>query len=318
VNAGVVVHQLTKSFGTFQALEGIDLEVPAGVIGAVLGLNGAGKTTTIRILATLDLADGGRATVGGYDVVDDAHQVRSIIALTGQFAAVDGELTGRENLVMIGRLFRLPRSVARRRADELLELFGLADAAGRLTRTYSGGMRRRLDLAASLVRQPRVLFLDEPTTGLDPPSRDALWEVVGDLGRDGTTVVLTTQYLEEADRRADRITILDAGRTMATGTPAELKAAHGADVLELVAADTSVAERAAKVLADRAGLSRPAIVTSADGSAVSVTVPPDRYSVPDVVRLLDSEGLWLDDVRLHRATLEDVFATLTDRRGTDG
>jgi ABC-2 type transport system ATP-binding protein len=316
VTAGVVVECLTKSFGPHQALSSLDLDVPAGTIGAVLGPNGAGKTTTIRILATLDQADGGRALVGGFDVRHQPHRVRSIISLTGQYAAVDGDLTARENLVMIGRLYRLKGLVARRRADELLERFGLTAAAGRLTRTYSGGMRRRLDLALSLVWPPKVLFLDEPTTGLDPPSREELWAVVRELRAEGTTVVLTTQYLEEADRLADRVTVIDRGQAVATGQAAELKSAYGADVIELFAADQSVAEQAARMLIDRAGLSQ-GTARVADDAAVSVTVPAGSYSVVAAVRLLDAEGLHLDDIRVRNATLDEVFAALTARTEAD-
>jgi daunorubicin resistance ABC transporter ATP-binding subunit len=311
--AGVVAEQLTKSFGPLEALSGLDLEVPAGTVGAVLGPNGAGKTTTIRILATLDQADSGRAFVGGFDVRYQAHQVRSIISLTGQYAAVDGDLTGRENLIMIGRLYRLSRRYARQRADELLDRFGLGPAAERLTRNYSGGMRRRLDLALSLVSPPRVLFLDEPTTGLDLTSREQLWAVVHDLQADGTTVVLTTQYLEEADRLAERVTVIDNGRAVATGRPADLKSAYGADVFELFAADHSVADRAAKLLTDRAGLGQQAIGTATGDMPVLVTVPTGFYSVVDAIRLLDAEGLRLDDLHVRRASLDEVFAALTAR-----
>jgi ABC-2 type transport system ATP-binding protein len=313
--AGVVAEQLTKSFGTLEALSGLDLEVPAGTVGAVLGPNGAGKTTTIRILATLDQADSGQAFVGGFDVRHQAHQVRSIISLTGQYAAVDGDLSGRENLIMIGRLYRLPRAAARRRADELLERFGLGGAAERLTRHYSGGMRRRLDLAVSLVSPPRVLFLDEPTTGLDLTSREQLWSVVHDLRAGGTTVVLTTQYLEEADRLAERVTVIDHGKTVATGRPADLKSAYGADILELFAADPSVADQAAKLLADRAGLGAHAIGSPPGDIPVLVTVPAGLYSVVDAIRLLDAAGLELDDLHLRRASLDEVFAALTVRTG---
>jgi daunorubicin resistance ABC transporter ATP-binding subunit len=315
MTAGVVVERLAKSFGTHRALSSLDLDVPAGTIGAVLGPNGAGKTTTIRILATLEQADGGRALVGGFDVRREPHRVRSIISLTGQYAAVDGDLTARENLIMIGRLYRLKGSAARRRADELLERFGLAATAGRLTRTYSGGMRRRLDLALSLVWPPKVLFLDEPTTGLDPPSREELWAVVRDLRAEGTTVVLTTQYLEEADRLADRVTVIDKGRAVASGQAAELKSAYGADVLELSAADPAVAEKAARVLVDRAGLGKRTARVTDDAATASITVPAGSYSVVEALRLLDAEGLRLDDIRIRNASLDEVFAALTARTG---
>ena len=325
MTTGVLTEQLTKSFGPFKALCGVDLEVPAGTVGAILGPNGAGKTTTIRILATLDQADSGQAFVGGFDVRREAHRVRSIVSLTGQYAAVDADLTGRENLIMIGRLCRLTRVGARHRADELLERFDLVSAAARLTRTYSGGMRRRLDLALSLVRPPRVLFLDEPTTGLDPPSREELWSVVRELRGAGTTIVLTTQYLEEADRLAERVSVIASGKIVATGRPADLKSTYGADVFELVAADHAVAEQAAKVLAQRAGLGPDAIGAaqpdgygSPDAAAgqdgpVSVTLPADTYSVVEAIRLLDTAGLWLDDIRVRRATLDEVFTALTAR-----
>ena len=312
---GVLAEGLMKSFGHSQALQGLDLLVQEGSVGAVLGPNGAGKTTTIRILTTLDTADSGRAFVGGFDIAQQSHSVRAVIALTGQFAAVDGDLTGRENLIMIGRLYHLKRSAAKRRADELLERFMLTAAAGRLTRTYSGGMRRRLDLAASLVTPPRVLFLDEPTTGLDPPSREELWTVVRDLGREGTTVVLTTQYLEEADRLADHVTVVDRGRTVATGKPADLKAAYGGDVLELVSIEPAVADQAAKLLAHRSGLGDSAIHAGAQPGRVNVTVPSGSYSVVDAVRLLDAEGLRLDDIQLRRASLDEVFSTLITAAG---
>jgi ABC-2 type transport system ATP-binding protein len=312
---GVLVEGLTKSFGGFRALNGLDLAVGEGTVGAVLGPNGAGKTTTIRILTTLDAADGGRAFVGGFDVARQPHSVRAVIALTGQYAAVDGDLTGRENLIMIGRLYHLSRPAAKRRADELLQRFLLADAAARLTRTYSGGMRRRLDLAASLVTPPRVLFLDEPTTGLDPPSREELWAVVRELGREGTTVVLTTQYLEEADRLADHVAVIDGGRVVATGSPADLKAAHGGDVLDLMSVEPSVAARAAKLLAHRAGPGEQAIHAGADAGWVSVTVPSGSYSVPEAVRILDAEGLRLDDIRVRRASLDEVFSALIASAG---
>ena len=315
IERGVLADGLTKYFGRSQALRGLDLLVREGSVGALLGPNGAGKTTAIRILTTLDTADRGRAFVGGFNVALQSHSVRTVIALTGQYAAVDGDLTGRENLVMIGRLYHLTRSRAKRRADELLERFMLTAAAGRLTRTYSGGMRRRLDLAASLVTPPRVLFLDEPTTGLDPPSREELWSVVRDLGREGTTVVLTTQYLEEADRLADHVTVVDRGRTVATGKPADLKAAYGGNVLELSSIEPSVAELAAKLLAHRGGRGDSAIHAGAGGGRVKVTVPYGSYSVIDAVRFLDAEGVRLDDIHLRRASLDEVFSTLTAAAG---
>jgi oleandomycin transport system ATP-binding protein len=228
----IVARGLTKRFGATIAVDGIDLDIPEGTVFAMLGPNGAGKTTIIRILATLITPEAGQASVHGYDVVRQAHQVRQLIGLTGQYASVDETLTGTENLVLIGRLIGLPRAQARQRARDLLEQFRLVNAAGRAVKTYSGGMRRRLDLAVSLVGRPRVLFLDEPTTGLDPRSRGELWDVVRDLTADGVTVLLTTQYLEEADQLASQIAVIDHGRIIAQGTSAQLKAQAGADTLD--------------------------------------------------------------------------------------
>ncbi len=230
----IIAEGLTKRFGTLTAVDGVDLAIPAGTVFGLLGPNGAGKTTTVHILATLLRPDAGRATVGGYDVTTQAHQVRQLIGLTGQYASVDETLTGAENLILIGRLTGLPRKAAKQRAAALLAQFHLEDAARRAVKTYSGGMRRRLDLAASLVTRPRVLFLDEPTTGLDPRSRNEMWDVVRDLTSDGVTVLLTTQYLEEADQLADQIAVIDHGRVIAAGTPDELKAATGAATLDAV------------------------------------------------------------------------------------
>src|ERR1700719_4243376 len=232
-NAAIEAHGLRKAFGDVRALDGLSLAVPAGSVLGLLGPNGSGKTTTVSILATSLRPDAGRATVGGLDVVKDAAQVRRVIGLAGQFAAVHPNLTGRENLTLIGRLSRVGRRQARVRAEELLDSFGLTAAAGRLVRGYSGGMRRRLDVAAALLHRPEVLFLDEPTTGLDPESRCALWDSVRDLSLSGTTVLLTTQYLEEADTLADQVVIISAGRVAGTGTPAQLKARHGTVLFDL-------------------------------------------------------------------------------------
>jgi ABC-2 type transport system ATP-binding protein len=314
MDRGVFVKRLRKTFQQLTALDGLDLVVPQGSVGAVLGPNGAGKTTLIRILSTLDTADAGTAFVGGHSVAADPHSVRSVIALTGQYAAVDADLTGRQNLAMIGRLYRLSGPAARRRADELLDRFGLTAAAGRLVRTYSGGMRRRLDLAASLVIQPSVLFLDEPTTGLDPPSREELWAVVRTLRQSGTTIVLTTQYLEEADRLADHVTVVDRGRAVAQGSPAELKAAVGGDIFEVRSLDREGAAQAAHFLASRARALPGAVTVDPQQAMAHVSVPSGSFSLTAAVRLLDAEGLPVEDIHLRRATLDEVFSALTRRR----
>jgi ABC-2 type transport system ATP-binding protein len=313
MTGGVVIEDLSKRFGAFVALDRVDLVIPPGTVGAILGPNGAGKTTMIRILCTLLAADGGRATVAGFDVFADAHHVRCSISLTGQYAAVDDDLTGRENLVMIGRLGRRGRRYARARADELLARFELSSAADKLVRTYSGGMRRRLDLAASLVIPPLVLFLDEPTTGLDPQSRLGLWEVVRDLRNDGTTVVLTTQYLEEADRLADMISVVDHGRIVAEGTSEELKARVGGQVLELRASRATVTSRAARILAVKLAIDTGEITVHPDRGVATVRIPTGSLSVFDAVRILDNEGVELDDITLRRSSLDDVFLALTGR-----
>src|SRR3954471_14055026 len=244
----VRVESVTKRFGSTVALAGVDLVVPEGTVFGLLGPNGAGKTTLVRVLATLLTPDAGQAEVFGHDVVADAPVVRELLGLTGQFAAVDEILSGRENLVMFGRLFDLSPAEARRRADELLERFDLADAADRPARTYSGGMRRRLDLASSLLTQPRIMFLDEPTTGLDPRSRNQIWTIVRELVREGATLLLTTQYLEEADELADRIAVIDHGRVIAAGTGNELKESVGGQILEVELADAAQRERAEAAL----------------------------------------------------------------------
>jgi daunorubicin resistance ABC transporter ATP-binding subunit len=244
----VSVVGVVKRFGSTTALAGVDLEVPEGMVFGLLGPNGAGKTTLVRILATLLEPDSGRAELLGHDVVADPRTARELLALTGQFAAVDELLTGRENLEMFGRLFHLSQADARRRADELLERFDLADAADRTAKTYSGGMRRRLDLASSLLTQPRVLFLDEPTTGLDPRSRSEIWEIVRDLRREGTTILLTTQYLEEADQLADEIAVIDHGRVIAEGTGNELKDRVGGQILEVELSDVAQRDKAEAAL----------------------------------------------------------------------
>lgn len=307
----VLVEGLTKSFGEVHALQGIDLSVPRGTILGLLGPNGAGKTTTVRILTTLLLPDGGRATVNGYDVVRDAAAVRRSIGLAGQNASVMEALTGRENLEFMGRLFHLGKARARSRAAELLEEFGLADAAGRLAKTYSGGMQRRLDLAASLMRQPDVLFLDEPTTGLDPRSRLGMWDTIRSLRASGTTVLLTTQYLDEADELADQIVVVDRGVVIAAGTAESLKGRVGGDVLEFTVLDRArIADAAAAVNADGEG--EP--TTDAESGLVSVRVG-NRGSdaLVDAVRGLDGAGVRIRGLQLRRPSLDDAFLALTGR-----
>jgi ABC-2 type transport system ATP-binding protein len=299
---------LRKRYGDVDAVAGIDLAVPAGTVLALLGPNGAGKTTTVHILTTLVRPDAGWASVAGHDVVGEAASVRSMIGLAGQLAAVDDFLTGRENLVQIGQLYHLGRRAARRRADELLETMDLVDAAHRPARGYSGGMRRRLDLAASLVGQPPVLFLDEPTTGLDPQGRIALWDVIRGLVDTGTTVLLTTQYLEEADRLADQIVMMRQGRVISSGTADELKSAFGGDRLELRLADAADSSRAATAVA---ALAAGRTTTDADAGVVILPVDDGAAALPAVVRHLDDARVKLSGVLLRRPTLDDVFLAST-------
>ena len=305
----VFAEGLVKSYGQVRALAGVDLEVAEGTLVGVLGPNGAGKTTAVRILATLLRPDAGTAQVAGHDVMREPDAVRASIGLTGQYAAVDENLTGRENLELVGRLLHIGRSEARSRADELLATFDLSEAGGRPARTYSGGMRRRLDLAASLVGRPAVLFLDEPTTGLDPASRIALWEVVEGLRRDGTTILLTTQYLEEADRLSDRIAVVDGGRVIAEGTSTELKDRLGEDVVDLRVADASRTGEALDLLRDLA-----ATAPRAEGSGrISLPVHHGAGMLAEIVRRIDGAGLEVAELSLHRPSLDDVFLTLTGR-----
>jgi ABC-2 type transport system ATP-binding protein len=311
--AAIVAEGLTKRFGQVRALEGADFELPAGRVLGLLGPNGAGKTTTVRILATLLAPDGGRARVAGFDVVRQAVAVRRMIGLSGQYAAVDPYLTGRENLRMIGRLCGLGRSAARQRADELLERFDLAAGAARLARTYSGGMRRRLDVAASLVTRPAVLFLDEPTTGLDPRGRRALWQLLGELTAQGTGLLLTTQYMEEADRLADSIVLIDQGRVIATGTPGELKAQVGGDRLEVEALPGEDPRRLAGALAPL-GTGPPAVDATAGRVVLPVSDGPAILA--DLAARLAASGLGIADLALRRPTLDDVFLALTGQPAT--
>ncbi len=304
----ILAEGLKKRFGETQALRGLDLIAEEGKILGLLGPNGAGKTTAVRIFATLLRPDAGRAEVAGFDVVKQADQLRSQIGLTGQYAAVDEHLTGRENLEMVGRLYHLPRATARRRADELLERFGLADAANRTLKTYSGGMRRRLDLAASLIVSPPILFLDEPTTGLDVRSRLAMWEVIGELVKGGATVLLTTQYLEEADQLADQIAVIDQGLVIARGTSDELKAQMGGERLEVTVARGSDFQAAIRALTP---YSEGELRIDRDQRRITAPMPGGARLLSSVVRDLDAAGVQLDDLGLRRPTLDEVFLALT-------
>jgi ABC-2 type transport system ATP-binding protein len=313
VHSAVVTEGLRKRFGDVRALDGVDMQVAAGEVVALLGPNGAGKTTVVRILSTLLVPDGGRAWVGGHEVAGHPARVRELIGLSGQYAAVDAYLTGAENLHMIGRLSGLTRSAARARAEELLELFDLTQAAGRTVRTYSGGMRRRLDVAASLVACPAVLFLDEPTTGLDPRGRIGLWQLLGRLTREGTTLLLTTQYLEEADRLADQIVVLDAGRVIATGTADQLKTRLGGDRLELQALP---GEDPALLAAALIGLGQDEPTVDTDTGRVIVPVEDGPAVLVEAASRLADAGLRVADLALRRPTLDDVFLTLTGQSTT--
>ncbi|MEW2138734.1 ATP-binding cassette domain-containing protein [Streptomyces sp. NPDC005409] len=310
----VLSEGLEKNYGEVHALRGLDLAVPEGTVCGLLGPNGAGKTTAVRILTTLTAPTGGRALVAGHDITRDPGAVRRAIGVTGQYASVDGELTGRENLRLFARLAGLRGSAGRARADGLLERFGLGEAADRVAGTWSGGMKRRLDLAAGLITRPRVLFLDEPTTGLDPAAREQIWTAVRELADEGTTVLLTTQYLEEADRLAGDIAVVDRGRTAATGTPAELKA--------LIGAYAEVAVTAREALAGAAGVldqltgGRP--VLDEERLTVGVSVLDAGLTLPRIIRELDTAGVPVTDASLRPPTLDQVFLRLTKRSGQPG
>ena len=306
-NAAIEAEGLVRTFGKVRALDGIDMVAGEGTVFGLLGPNGAGKTTAIRVLSTLILPDSGRASVGGYDVVRHPGEVRRLIGLTGQYAAVDELLSGNENLYMLGRLLGFPASDARSRATELLEAFNLADAATKIVKQYSGGMRRRLDLAASLVGRPRFLYLDEPTTGLDPRGRLELWGMIRGLVAEGTTVLLTTQYLEEADRLADEIVVIDHGKVIAAGTPQQLKTRVGGHVLQARPADPADVEKTERIVSDfAAGGER----THSDGEVVTVTID-NRAALGEVVRRLDDAGIVVDDLSLRRPSLDEVFLAVT-------
>ncbi len=304
--AAIRVSGLVKSFGDVRALDGVDLEAAPGTVLGLLGPNGAGKTTAVRVMATLLKPDAGEVRVAGYDVVRDAAKLRENIGLAGQYAAVDENLTGLENLTMVGRLYGESRATAKRRGYELLERFDLVDAAKRPARTYSGGMRRRLDLAAALIARPPVVFLDEPTTGLDPRSRLDLWATIEGLVSEGTTVLLTTQYLDEADRLAHTIAVVDHGRVIAEGTPDDLKDHVGGERLEVRLEDPGQADAAMRALATM-GEEPPGIF---DGT-VRVQVSGRSGTIVEAVRRLDDAGVGVDDLGLRRPTLDDVFLSLT-------
>ena len=310
----IQAHGLVKHFGEVKALNGVDLEVEQGTVVGLLGPNGSGKTTTVRILSTLLNADSGTASVGGFDVSSASDQVREVIGLTGQYSAVDQYLTGRENLELFGRLFHLSKADAVSRADELLARFELTDAADRGIKGYSGGMRRRLDLAASLIGRPSVLFLGEPTTGLDPRSRQGMWEVIQGLVAEGTTVLLTTQYLEEADKLASRIVVLDHGSVIAQGTSNELKSQVGGDRVELVVNASADVQRAVSALTP---LASGTVTTSDVERRIVVPVSTGSAALLQAVRVMDENGIGIEDIALRRPTLDDVFLSLTGHAAED-
>ncbi|MEV8536670.1 ATP-binding cassette domain-containing protein [Streptomyces sp. NPDC051211] len=299
---------LVKTFGDVRALDGVDLDVPEGTVLGLLGPNGAGKTTTVRVLTTLLQPDSGKATVAGIDVLKHPNEVRRSIGLSGQFAAVDEYLTGRENLQMVGQLYQMSSKAAKARAEELLERFNLTDAADRTAKTYSGGMRRRLDLAAALVVRPPVMFMDEPTTGLDPRNRQALWDVIEELVAGGTTLLLTTQYLEEADRLAHDICVVDHGKVIARGTSDQLKAQTGGERVEVVVHDPAHIATARTVLS---GFGKGETTVEEHTRKLTVPVSGGAKLLAEVIRDLDGQGIEIDDIGLRRPTLDDVFISLT-------
>lgn len=309
----IVVNNVHKSYGNVKALDGVTFTAPKGKVLGLLGPNGAGKTTIVRILTTLLKPDSGEVSVAGIDVLKNPTLARQVFGLAGQYPAVDEQLTGRENLVMVGQLYHFSGREAKRRADELLERFTLTDAAKRPIKTYSGGMRRRLDLAASIVAKPQVLFLDEPTTGLDPRTRNDLWDVIRELVQDGTTLLLTTQYLEEADQLADTIAVMDKGAVIAKGTADELKAQLASDFIELRTENVQNTQRAITLLEP---IAHKAPTTNSDNL---ITVPVDNgaYAIADVVRVLDGEGIAIGDLSLRRPSLDDVFLSLTGQEITE-
>jgi ABC-2 type transport system ATP-binding protein len=309
----VIADGLRKRYGGTAALDGFNLTVPAGTVCALLGPNGAGKTTAVRILSTLLRPDGGRAVVAGHDVTREPDEVRARIGLVGQHAAVDEGLSGRQNLVMFGRPYHLGTAAARARADELLERFGLSDTGGKPVKRYSGGMRRRLDLAASLILAPSVLFLDEPTTGLDPRGRIEVWDAVRGLVAGGTTVLLTTQYLDEADQLADSICLIDAGRDVTHGTPDELKTALGGDRVDVVLRRADDLTRATEVLAGMRSAEAGEVRVDPDVRRVSVAVRDRMAALTETLSALRDAGIEAADINVRRPTLDEVFLHLTDR-----
>ena len=306
---------LVKSFGSTTAVDGVDLSVRRGAVYGMLGPNGAGKTTTVRMLATLLRPDSGTARVLGHDVVAEADSVRGLVSLTGQLASVDEDLTGRENLVMVGRLLGYSRSQARTRADELLEAFGLGDAAGRQVKNYSGGMRRRLDVAASIVVTPELMFLDEPTTGLDPRSRNQVWDIIRTLAGQGTTVLLCTQYLDEADQLADGIAVIDRGEVIAEGTPGQLKASVGRGALHVRLLDPEDRPEAERVLSRALDAG---VHLEGDPAALSAACPPDPQRAAEAVAELSRSGIAIADFSLGQPSLDEVFLALTGHPAEEG